>query len=84
MDLVILIVVFAVQVRVQQIAQETVVAMENVRRENVSAIRDSWVQIAVSVHRELTVVKVSESMHFYLDVIALETHIKVMESCFLH
>lgn len=49
----------------------TVVAMGNVRRGNVSANRDSWVQTAVSVHKELSVLNVSES----LDVVALETHI---------
>ena len=64
----------AAQVRVLQIVQMTVVAMGNVRRVNVSANRDSWVQTAVSVHQELSVIKVSETLH-YLDVVALETHI---------
>lgn len=35
--------------------------MENVKRGNVSANRDSWVQTAVNVHKELSVIKVSES-----------------------
>lgn len=52
----------------------TVVAMGHVRRGNVSANRDLWVQTAVSVPKELSVLKVSESLHCYLDVVALETH----------
>lgn len=63
----------AAQVHVLQIVQRTVVAMGNVRRGNVSANRDSWVQTAVSVHKEPSVIKVSESLHCYMDVVALET-----------
>lgn len=46
------------QVHVLQIAQMTVVATGNVRRGNVSAIKDLWVQTAVSVHKVPSVVKV--------------------------
>ncbi len=64
MWIIIIVVIFVhVQVPVLQIVQKTVVAMANVRWGNVSAIRDSWVQTAVSVHKELSVIKVSEKLH---------------------
>lgn len=71
-EIVILVLFVAAQVHVLQTVQMTVVAMANVRRGNVSANRDSWVQTAVSVHKELSVIKVSETLH-YLDMLALET-----------
>lgn len=61
-DLIILVIFVAAQVHVLRIVQMTVVAMGNVRRGNAPANRDSWVQTAVSVHKELTVLKVSESL----------------------
>lgn len=73
MDLVILVIFVAAQVHVLQTVQMTVMAMGNVRRVNVSASRDSWVQTAVSVHKELSVLGVSEIVH-YLDMLALETY----------
>lgn len=66
MHLVILVIFVVAQVHVLQIVQMTVVAMGNVRRGNVSANRDSWVQTAVSVHKELSVIKVSESALSYI------------------
>lgn len=57
-DFIFLVIFVAAQVHVLQIVQMTVVAMGNVRRGNVSANRDSWVQTAVSVHKELSVIKV--------------------------
>lgn len=60
----------------------TVVAIWNVRKGNVSAKRDSWVQTAVSVHQELSVIKVSEALHCHMAVVALETHFTVRESFF--
>lgn len=68
-DLVILFLFVAAQVHVLQIVKTTVVAMGNVRRGNVSANRDSWVSTAVSVHKELSVIKVSENLHRFWDVI---------------
>lgn len=47
-----------------------VVAMESVRRGNVSANRDSAGQTAVSVHKELSVIRVKGLQ--YLDLVALE------------
>lgn len=49
------------KVHVLETVQMNVVAMGNVKRGNVSAIRDLWVQTAVSVPKELNVIKVSES-----------------------
>lgn len=46
----------------------TVAATGNVKRGNVSAIRDSLVQTAVSVPKQLGVVKISESLDHYFDV----------------
>lgn len=51
------------QVPVLQIVHVTVVAMVNVRGGNVSANRDSRVQTAASVHKELSVTKVSENCY---------------------
>lgn len=60
----------------------TVVAMGNVKRGNVSANKDSWVQTAVSVHKELSVLKVSESLHCHISVVALKPHCKMRKRLF--
>lgn len=62
------------KVHVLEIVQMTVVATGNVKRGNVSAIRDLWVQTAVNVPKELSVIKVSESQHHYLDVLVIESN----------
>lgn len=71
-DLITLVIFVVAQVHVLQAVQMNVVATGNVRRGNVCANRDSWVQTAVSVHKELSVIKVSESLHCCMDVVALE------------
>lgn len=67
-----LVIFVAAQVHVLQAVRMNVVATGNVRRGNVSANRDSWVQTAVNVHKELSVIRVSESLHCYKDVVSLE------------
>lgn len=73
-ELIILVMFVAAQVHVLEIVQMIVVAMGNVKRGNVSAIRDLWAQTAVSAPKELSVTKVSDSLHKYLDVVALEVN----------
>lgn len=58
-ELIILVMFASAQVHVLQNVQMTVMGTGNVRRENVSAIRDSRVQTAVSVPKEPNVIKVS-------------------------
>lgn len=61
-ELITLVIFASIQVHVLQNVKMTVVATGNVTKENVSAIRDSQVQTVVSVSKEPSVIKVSESM----------------------
>lgn len=62
---VILVIVVAAQVNALPVVQTLVAEMGNVRRVNASANRGSQVQTAVSVHKELTAIEVSENLHYY-------------------
>lgn len=76
-EFLILVPLLAIQVHVLQIAQMTVVEMGNVRRGNVSAIKDLWVQTAVSVHRVPSVVKVSKSFNCFYKKLVLDFFLKL-------